>query len=157
MAAELDPEARDRLLTALAAGENVSAAARAVGYTRQHAHRLLKEPRFLEELERRKASLATTEVAARAPEDVKRLKGLEELALQTLEELAQEAGKEDNVREAAARDLLRHVRDRLDKIERVRAARTPVAAPELRVLPVRDLVDPSADAQEGDAWRKAQG
>lgn len=158
MSAELDPDARARLLEALAAGENVSAAARRAGYSRVHAHRVMKDPGFAAELERARATAAAAGETARGAEDRKRLKELEELALETLETLAQKAHKTDNVREAAARDLLRHVRDRLDKVERVKAARTPVASPELRVLPVQDLVpDKLADEQEGDAWRKAQG
>lgn len=152
MPAELDPEARDKLLEALAHGENVSAAARAVGYTRQHVHRLLKEPRFAEELERRRV-LATPEDPAKLSREAARARTLEAEAIEVLEEVARD-GTEDRDRVAAARELLRHARELAKPKPHQRAAPVP---PELRVLPPRDAVDPSKDSEEGDAWRKAQG
>ena len=47
MAAETDLDARERLVTALAGGANVSEAARQSGYSRKHVHKLIKDAEFM--------------------------------------------------------------------------------------------------------------
>ena len=108
MPAEIDGEARARALTALAAGESVSAAARAASYTRQHLHRLLKDAAFLAELEARRAELAEGKVAAGGPAEGE-LASLEREALAHIRELARDGDDPKAPRVPAISVLLRHV------------------------------------------------
>lgn len=128
MAAEIDGEARAKALSALAAGESVSAAARTAGYTRQHLHRLLKEQGFTAELAARRDELLGVRTAAGGPSDAE-LARLERIAVRQLERLTcgtitrrpappgQEPGQDQmrqaidiaKIQAAAANTLLRHV------------------------------------------------
>lgn len=47
MAADVDVEAREKLISALAAGSNHSEAARLSGYSRKHVKTLVKDPSFM--------------------------------------------------------------------------------------------------------------
>lgn len=59
MSAETDYEARYKLAEALARSpENVSAAAKAAGYRRQHVYRVMKDPEFAKMLDAAKRRLA---------------------------------------------------------------------------------------------------
>lgn len=112
MAAEQDPEARERLLEELARGSSVAAAARAAGYSRMHAHRLLKEPAFAGDLERRRAERAHEEVSAD-----------EQLALEVLRAVCVSKKAKAFDRVAAAKALLAHCAPRR------LASRAPEPAP----------------------------
>ncbi len=132
MAAELDIEARDRLLDALADGCNKSEAARRSGYSRMHVTRKLKEKDFLVLLERRRADRATAAEAAAASIEA----ADERLALDTLRELAEEAEAEI-VRVTAAKALLAHATAK--KKARPVAVTPQGASPEpLRIAPPDD-------------------
>jgi hypothetical protein len=110
--AEVDDESRARALSALAAGESVSAAARAANYSRRHLQRLQADPDFALALAARRSELAASRVAAGGPGESE-LSRLERGALEHLERLA--AGQADGdpkmagARVAAASTILRHV------------------------------------------------
>lgn len=77
MAAEQDRDARERLLDALARGLTVSEAAAKAGYQRQSVYRLLRDPAFADELERRKAGVPPRQAINPAAADAAAAKWLE--------------------------------------------------------------------------------
>lgn len=125
VAAEMDVDARDRALQALAAGATIVAVSKASGYSRVHVYRLLQDPKFVEELERRKADVATV-----GAED-------EKLALETLRELA-DGAEEERDRIAAAKALLAHVQQR--RIKPVKAAEPP----QIKIVPAGGAAEDAA-------------
>lgn len=148
MAAELDPDARDRLLDAIVANpKNVSAAARASGYSRMHVYRLMKDKAFVEMLERRRAEAAKVEDdRAKANDPAKKD---EKLALETLRAIVGSERAEDKDRIAAAKALLAHHGLKV-KATRPGPATAPPPAAVIKVLP-------GSGVDEAAKWLEAQG
>lgn len=152
MAAELDPDARERLIEALAAaGEkpNISEVARRAGYSRMHVYRLMKDKTFLAMLERRKAELARVEGEARAKGDEEAKKDVDR-ALGVLREIMDSSTAEDRDRIAASKAILAYDTAKRAAKKPGPAAASPGGAPVVRVLPPQD-------SKAADAWLEAQG
>lgn len=137
--AELDADARERCLLALAGGGSVSEAARRSGYSRVHVHRLMKDAKFLADLERRREKLGASEHETAD----------EVLALGTLREIAGDKDAKPSDRVAASKALLAHI-----AASRKPVKAGPQAAPE---APIVKLVEGGATGEAAAAeWLKNQ-
>lgn len=102
MSAERDHAARLKLADALAGGAAVADAARATGWRRTSAYRLIRDPEFQALVTARREALANE---PRPAETVERIDRLESLALDTLEAEAKK-GENGTVRVSAAAKIL---------------------------------------------------
>ena len=143
MPAELDAEARDRALEALASGSSKAEAARRSGYSRMHIHRLLEDPEFRIALEKREAELDDEEGSGRA--DARE-------ALAFLRKVV--AGQEDSSKEAAPGLAVRvsAAKALLAAVSAAAASKKPARRTE--AAEIVKLPEPGDDEAAAAAWRQ---
>lgn len=93
MASEIDLDAREKLIQALASGANHSEAARVSGYSRKHVKTLVKDPSFMGLVAERRESAGVD------------VSGAVKVGLATLLEIAK-SGENETARVSAAKALV---------------------------------------------------